>query len=154
MGAISEFVATFRRDLPMYLAIKEEVDKLCKAALRGKQILWQSCVEDPESLRKKFSDRISNYEDESKNIADVKDLVGGRFVLAYWTDFQYFEDEVKKKFNFMRQTQHPKHELNAISFQRRFRGYDGLHLSVKLPGDKNSQSCDPIIEPQVMSGYM
>ena len=154
MGAISEFVATFRRDLDCYIAINKEVEEHCKEALRDIELLWQSRVKRPESLEQKLRSRISNYQDEFENVADVKDLVAGRIILAHWTDFQHVEKVVKQVFTFKSQTQHPKHNYNAVSFQRRFRGYDGLHLYVKRPGDRDGQVCDPIIEIQVMTAFM
>lgn len=154
MGAISNFVATFRRDLDGYFAIKEEVEEHCKEALRDIEFLWQSRVKSPESLEQKLRSRISHYKDESENVADVKDLVAGRIILAHWTDFQHVEEVVKEKFTFKSQTQHPKQGYNARSFQRRFRGYDGLHLYVKRPGNKDGQDCDPVIEIQVMTAFM
>lgn len=154
MGAISDFIAAFRRDRDRYSTIEKEVEVLCKEALRDIEFLWQSRVKACESLEKKLRERIHDYNNESENVADVKDLVAGRIVLARWLDFQHVEEIVKQKFAFRSQTQHPKHGHNAINFQARFRGYDGLHFYVKRQGGTDEQSCNPVIEIQVMSAFM
>ena len=144
MGATSNFVATFLRDLDWCFAV-EEVEELRKKAPRNIELLWQHRVKSQKSLEQKLRSCISHYNDESANVADFKDLVAGKILLAHWKDFQHKEEVVKESSTFETQIQHPKLDHYAISFQRRFRGYDGLHLYVKPPGDKKRQSCDPTI---------
>ena len=155
MGAINDFVTAFGHDRDQYLAVEKEVEARCKEALRpGIEFLWQSRVKAPDSLEKKLRGRSKDYEDESENVADVKDLVAGRIILARWLDFQNVEGIVKQNFTCISQTQHPKHAHNAINFNTRFRGYDGLHFYVKQQGYIDEESCNPVIEIQVMSAFM
>ena len=155
MGAISDFVAAFIRDYGKYQTIEREVEAVCSNALRPDiEFLWQSRVKAPESLKKKLRDRVRDYENESENIADVKDLVAGRIILARWHDFKHVEEMVKQKFTYISQTQHPKHPQNAVNFKARFRGYDGLHFYLKRHGHTNEYSDNTVIEIQVMSAYM
>ena len=155
MGAINDFVTAFGRNSDQYLAVEKEVEARCKEALRpGIEFLWQSRVKAPDSLEKKLRGRSKDYHDEVENVADVKDLVAGRIILARWLDFQHVERIVKEIFTCISQTQHPKQAHNAINFNTRFRGYDGLHFYVKRKGDTEEQSCNPVIEIQVMSAFM
>ena len=155
MGAISDFVAAFTRDYEKYQTIERELEAVCSKALRPEiEFLWQSRVKASESLGKKLRGRVKDYENESQNVADVKDLVAGRIILARWYDFQRVEEIVKQNFTFISQTQHPKHAHNAVNFKARFRGYDGLHLYVKRRHPSAVQSIDPVIEIQVMSLFM
>ena len=154
MGAISDFVAAFCRDYDQYLTVEKEVEALCKDALRGIEFLWQSRVKAAESLEKKLKDRTDEYKNETENVADVKDLVAGRIILARWLDFEHVEEIVNQNFNVRGRTQHPKHGQNAVNLQARFRGYDGLHFHVTRQGSSDEQSCNPVIEIQVMSAFM
>ena len=155
MGAINDFVTAFGHNRNQYLAVEKEVEGRCKEALRpGIEFLWQSRVKAPDSLEKKLRGRSKDYDDEFENIADVKDLVAGRIILARWLDFQHVERTVKEIFTCISQAQHPKHAHNAINFNTRFRGYDGLHFYVKRKGNTDEQSCNPVIEIQVMSAFM
>ena len=155
MGPINDFVTAFGHDRDQYLAVEKEVEARCKEALRpAVEFLWQSRVKAPDSLEKKLRGRSKDYEDESKNVADVKDLIAGRIILARWLDFQNFERIMKQNFICISQTQHPKLAHNAINFNTRFRGYNGLHFYVRRQGDIDEQSCDPVIEIQVMSAFM
>lgn len=156
MGAISDFVAVFSRDSDKYLTIEKEVKALCEQALRAQHIefLWQSRVKATESLEKKLRDRIDNYNDESENVADVKDLVAGRIILARWLDIEHVEKIVGQLFNVKGRAQHPKHGQNTVNSQARFRGYDGLHFHVTRQGRSDQQSYKPVIEIQVMSAFM
>ena len=154
MAAISEFVAAFRRDTNKYRAIERELRARCETGLRGIEYLWQSRVKAPESLEKKLRGRIDEYMDERDNIADIKDLVAGRVILARWLDFEHVEKTVGQIFNVRGRTQHPKHGRNTVDFKTRFRGYDGLHFHVTLQGPSVRQSWNPVIEIQVMSAFM
>ncbi|KAL9628063.1 MAG: hypothetical protein Q9164_007405, partial [Protoblastenia rupestris] len=154
MGAISDFIAAFHRDRDQYFAIEKEVEALCKDRLRNIEFLWQSRVKEIESLEKKLRARIDEYKNESENVADVKDLVAGRIVLARWLDFKHVEEIVNQNFNLRDRAQHPKDGQNAVNLQARFRGYDGLHFHVTRRGLSNNQARNPVIEIQVMSAYM
>ena len=155
MGAISDFLAAFIRDYEKYRAIERELEALCSKALRpGIEFLWQSRVKAADSLEKKLSGRVKDYKNESENVADIKDLVAGRIILARWHDFQHVEEIVKQNFTYISQTQHPKQANNAVSFKARFRGYDGLHFYVQRQGPTDERSCNPVIEIQVMSAFM
>ena len=155
MGAISDFVAAFIRDYEKYRAIERELEALCSKALRPDvEFLWHSRVKAAESLEKKLRGRVKDYKNESENVADVKDLVAGRIILARWHDFQHVEDMVKQKFTYKSQTQHPKQANNAVNFKARFRGYDGLHFYVIRQCPTDETSCNPVIEIQVMSAFM
>ena len=155
MGSISDFVAAFVRDYENYQTIEKELEAICSKALRPDvEFLWQSRVKTSESLDKKLKGRVKDYENESDNVADVKDLVAGRIILARWHDFQRVEEIVKQNFTYISQTQHPKHAHNAVNFKARFRGYDGLHFYVKRRHPSAVQSIDPVIEIQVMSLFM
>ena len=155
MGAISDFVAAFIRDYEFYQTIERELEAICSKALRPDiEFLWQSRVKAPESLEAKLRGRVRDYENESENVADVKDLVAGRIILARWHDFQHVEEVVKQKFTYISQSQHPKHAHNAVNFKARFRGYDGLHFYLKLHGHANEKAYNTVIEIQVMSAFM
>ena len=155
MGAISDFVAAFTRDYEKYQTVERELKAVCSSALPPDiDFLWQSRVKTPESLEKKLRGRVRDYENESENVADVKDLVAGRIILARWHDFQHVEEMVKQNLAYISQTQHPKHAHNAVNFKARFRGYDGLHFYVKRRHPSAVQSIDPVIEIQVMSLFM
>ncbi|KAI4166728.1 MAG: hypothetical protein LQ343_007802 [Gyalolechia ehrenbergii] len=154
MGAISDFIAAFERDYDKYRIIEEKVKALCETALQDIEFLWQSRVKAKKSLEKKLTNQIRAYEDESQNVADVKDLVAGRIILARWLDFENVEKIVNQIFNVRGRTQHPKQGQNAVNFKSRFRGYDGLHFYVILQGPSDQQSWNPIIEIQVMSAFM
>ena len=156
MGAISDFIAAFERDYDRYSIIEKEVGALCRESLQqqGIEFLWQSRVKATESLEKKLRGRINDYKDEFENVADVKDLVAGRIILARWLDFEHVEEIVGQKFEVKGRTQHPKPGQNARTSQARFRGYDGLHFHVKRQGLSDQQSCIPVIEIQVMSAFM
>ena len=155
MGAITDFVAAFIRDNEKYQSLERELEAICREALQPDvEFLWQSRVKKPDSLEKKLRDRVTDYENESENVDDVKDLVGGRIILARWRDFQHVEEMVKQKFAYISQTQHPKHTHNAVNFKTRFRGYDGLHFYVKRHDHTNDKSYNTVIEIQVMSAFM
>ena len=155
MGAISDFVAAFVRDYEKYQTIERELEAVCSKALRPDiEFLWQSRVKAPESLETKLRGRLKDYENESENVADVKDLVAGRIILARWHDFQRVEEMVKQNFTYISQTQHPKHAHNAVNFKARFRGYDGLHFYLKRHGHTDEKSCNTVMEIQVMSAFM
>lgn len=154
MGTISDFVAAFSRDADKYMTLEKEVSARCEEALRGIEFLWQSRVKAAKSLEKKLTSRKKEYSDDSANIADIKDLVAGRIILARWLDFEHVEKKVNQIFNVEGRTQHPKHGRNAVNFKARFRGYDGLHFYVILQGPSDQQSRNSIIEIQVMSAFM
>ncbi len=154
METIADFIAAFSQNRDKYISIEKEVEACCKETLRGIEFLWQSRVKATKSLEKKLRSRVEDYKDESENVADIKDLVAGRIILARWLDFQHVEETVKQNFTYISQTQHPKHAHNAVNLKTRFRGYDGLHLYVKRPGHTNENFDDPIIEIQVMSAFM
>ena len=154
MGAISDFVNAFSRDADKYRTLEKDVSALCEKELCGIEFLWQSRVKAAKSLEKKLTSRINEYRDESENIADIKDLVAGRIILARWLDFEHVEKTVGQIFNVRGRTQHPKHGRNAVNFKARFRGYDGLHFYVTLRDPSDQQSLNPIIEIQVMSAFM
>ena len=155
MGSICDFVAAFKRDNEKYQTIERELEAVCSNALRPDvEFLWQSRVKAPESLEKKLRGRVSDYENESENVADIKDLVAGRIILARWHDFQQVEERVKQNFTYLSRTRHPKLPPNAVNFKTRFRGYDGLHFYVIFHGHTDEKSCNPVIEIQVMSAFM
>ena len=154
MGSISDFVAAFGKERDRYLAIEKDVEALCKKALRGIEFLWQSRVKATESLEAKLRDRMQDYKAESENVADVKDLVAGRIILARWLDFGNVEKVVGQTFDVRGRAQHPKHGQNTSNLKTRFRGYDGLHFYVTRRGLSDQQSCNPVIEIQVMSAFM
>jgi len=151
MGAINDFVTAFRRDYDKYLNIEKKARALCQETLQNIEFLWQSRVKATESLEKKLRDRIQDYKDESENVANVKDLVAGRIILARWLDFEHVEKIVNQIFNVRGRTQHPKHGRNAVNFKARFRGYDGLHFHMTLQDLPDQQSWNPVIEIQIMS---
>ena len=147
MGAISDFVEAFTRNYERYQTIERELEAVCSKALRPDiEFLWQSRVKTSESLERKLRGRVKDYENESKNVADVKDLVAGRIILARWHDFQHVEEMVKQNFTYISQTQHPKHAHNAVNFKVRFRGYDGLYFYVKRRHPSAVPLMDPVIE--------
>ena len=154
MGSISDFVAAFGQERDRYFPIEKDVEALCKKALRGIEFLWQSRVKATESLETKLRDRMQDYKAESENVADVKDLVAGRIILARWLDFEHVEKVVGQTFNVRGRAQHPKHGQNTVNLKARFRGYDGLHFHVTLRDPLHQRSCNPIIEIQVMSAFM
>lgn len=126
MGAIDEFIQAFIRDRSEYMNIEaqlgDQVRALCDNALQGNGYLWQSRVKEAESLEKKLRSRIHEYEDESQNVKDIKDLVGGRIVLAGQRHFEVAEKFIKQNFDIKDQSQHPK--LGRYSNER-FRGTMG-----------------------------
>ncbi|KAL9026075.1 MAG: hypothetical protein Q9196_005207 [Gyalolechia fulgens] len=155
MGAISDFLAAFSQDYDKYRTVEKEVKALCEEALQDIEFLWQSRVKAKESLEKKLRDRIGKYNnDESANVADIKDLVAGRIILARWLDFEHVERIIGQIFKVRGTTRHPKDERNAVNFNSRFRGYDGLHFHVTLQRPSDQQSWNPVIEIQVMSAFM
>lgn len=154
MGTIPDFRATFARDFEKYSAVEKAVEALCKERLRDIVFLWTSRVKDPASLEKKLKDRLHEYENEAANVADIKDLVGARIVLAHWNTISYVEKVIRQTFTFIARTQHPKQMQNLIDSETRFRGYDALHLYVSLQGGSSEPSWNPVIEIQVMTGFM
>ena len=154
MGAISSFVATFDRDFYKYSDIGKRVEALCKDKLQNTVFLWQSRVKSSASLEEKLRARSNEYEDEAANVADVRDLVGGRIILAHIEDIRHVERIVKKTFNLVRRTQHPKASEDIVDPETRFRGYNGLHLYVILQGHSEQECWNPVIEIQVMTVFM
>ena len=154
METIADFIVHVSQNRDKYITIEKEVEACCKEALQDIEFLWQSRVKAINSLEKKLRGRVKDYKDESENVADIKDLVAGRIILARWLDFQHVEQIVKQNFTYISQTQHPKQAHNAINFKARFRGYDGLHFYVKRRGGTDELSCNPVIEIQVMSAFM
>ncbi|KAL8944841.1 MAG: hypothetical protein Q9211_000448 [Gyalolechia sp. 1 TL-2023] len=155
MGAISDFVAAFSQDYDKYRTIEKKLRALCEEALQDIEFLWQSRVKTKESLEKKLKDRTSKYNnDESANVADIKDLVAGRIILARWLDFEHVEKILNQIFDVRETTRHPMDERNAVNVNSRFRGYDGLHFHVTLRPPSDQQSLNPVIEIQVMSAFM
>ena len=102
-------------------------------------------------MAKKLQDRTKDYGDDFKNVADVKDLVGGRIILARWPDLERVEKMVYQNFEVKGRSQHLKH-LSSIG--ARFRGYDGLHFHVIWRGSSAELCSDLVIEIQVMSAFM
>ena len=72
------------------------MEELRKKAPRNVEYLWQFHTKSPESLEQRLRSRISHHKDESANVADIKDLVAGRMLLAHWTNFQHKEEVVKE----------------------------------------------------------
>lgn len=153
MGAISDFVAAFDQERDKYLAIEKEVEALCKQALQGIEFLWQSRVKATKSLETKLTSR-TNYKDESENVADIKDLVAGRIILARWLDIGHVEEVMRRTFNVRHRAQHPKHGQNTVNPEARFPGYAGLHFHVTRQNPLHQGSCNPVIEIQAMSAFM
>ena len=154
MEVISDFVATFDQERDKYLAIEVEVEALCKQALRGIDFLWQSRVKATKSLEAKLRSRTKNYKNESENVADIKDLVAGRIILARWLDIAHVEKAVWQIFNVRGRTEHPKHGQITVNLNGRFRGYGGLYFHVTRRNPLQQGSCNPVIEIQVMSALM
>ena len=154
MGAISDFVAAFHHNRADYLNIEKKVRELCEQSLQGYQFLWQSRVKAAESLEKKLRDRNNSYQNESKNVDDIKDLVGGRIRLARHQDFENVINVIRQVFHKVDQSQHPKLGPNASKLQARFRGYDGLHVYVKFRDPADEPYSHLLIEIQVMTGFM
>lgn len=153
MGPIADFVAVFRKNRDDYAMIEKEVEALCKEALRGFEFLWQSRVKEADSLEVKLRRRNPEYEnDEFKNIAQIKDLVAGRVILARASDFVKVEEVVQQVFQVQGRRQHPKPQLDKEFSQERFRPYDGLHLHVTRRSAERYS--DLVIEIQVMSPFM
>ena len=111
-------------------------------------------MKEAKSLEKKLRDRIDEYKGEDENVADIKDLVGGRIILARWVDIKHVEKIVNEIFNVRSKTQHPKHEQNAVNLEARSRGYGALHFHLTRQGSPDERSCSPVIEIQVMSAFM
>lgn len=84
MEAISEFIAAFGRDFERYSTIEKRVEQLCRERLKDITFLWTSRVKNSASLERKLIKRRHEYDTEAANVADIKDLVGGRIVLARW----------------------------------------------------------------------
>lgn len=156
MGAISDFLAAFRRDCHKYLAVEKEFSIYCERALRAEGIdfLWQSRVKATESLETKLRDRNKEYKNEAENVADIKDLVAGRIILARWLDFERVKNIVNEKFNVKDQAQHPKNGKSSVTSKTRFRGYDGYHFHVTQRTLPIQEFGNLVIEIQVMSAFM
>ena len=154
MESISDFVGAFRRDQDKYERLKEQAGRLYKDTLRGIEFLWQARVKSAQSLEKKLRDRQKNYENEADNVADIKDLVAERIILARWKDFGPVEEKVRQTFVLESRMQHPKQRPGAITLRQRFRGYDGLHLWVKLKDKSNDEDSNQVFEIQVVSAFM
>ena len=154
MGAIHDFVAGFRRDYEKYRKLEIEIKERCEEALSHVEFVWRSRVKSDKSLQKKLEDRAQKYRNENENVADIKDLVGGRIILARWLDFEDVERTLNRIFNVKGRTQHPKSKRNAENLNKRFRGYDGLHFHMTLQSSPKESSWNPTFEIQVMSGFM
>lgn len=155
MGTIPKFVETFRRDREVFARIEKEVETLCKEKLLDYNIKfsWQSRVKKAASLQKKLEDRGNLYANEIDNVADVKDLVGGRVIVTRQKDFGLVEEMIKKNFNIQGRSQHPKAEENLVTLSARSRGYDGLHFHVTRRNSRDERYGDLLIEIQVMSAF-
>lgn len=153
MSLIADCVAVFRKNRDDYAMIEKEVEALCKEALRGFEFLWQSRVKEADSLEIKLRRRNPEYEnDEFKNIAQIKDLVAGRVILARASDFVKVEEIVQQVFQVQGRRQHSKSQLDKEFSQERFRPYDDLHLHVTRRSAERYS--DLVIEIQVMSSFM
>lgn len=154
MGTISNFVVAFQRDRPQYETIEKEIEILCRTALRGIESLWQSRVKSATSLEDKLRARNDKYENESANVADACDLIGGRIILARLLDIEKVERILKEIFSLRSRSQHPKPGRDIGNLQARFRGYDGLHFYVTRRGPSSIRLPELVIEIQVMSPFM
>ena len=152
--SISEFVAVFRRDRSHYEIVEKNVEFLCKNALQGIDFLWQSRVKSPISLEVKLKARNDNYSNEAANVADARDLVAGRIILARWLDIEKVENILKGTFNVVNRSQHPKLGRDIGNLQARFRGYDGLHFYVTRQVPASVPLGNLVIEIQIMSAFM
>ena len=154
METIQDLVTALSRNRSKYTAIEKRVETEIKEKLRSPKFLWESRVKSPASLEKKLKDRTNMYENEAANVANVWDLVGCRIIVASFPDVSQIEEFVQKTFIVVHRTQHPKDNQNIVDSEKRFRGYDALHLYVELQGGSNEQCRNQIIEIQVMSGFM
>ena len=155
MDSIFTFVEAFSQDRDDYVNIAREVEKTCKENLRisGTQFLWQFRVKSVDSLIQKLRDCEYRYGSVADNVADIKDLVGGRLVLARWTDREHVEEMLKTNFEIINRAQHPKPRLEVTS-QARFRGYDALHFYIRRRPSSESRHNKLVIEIQVMTSFM
>ena len=155
MGSIDEFLETFKDSRKEYLQIETElgtqVRALCDRALKGHRYLLETRVKEIDSLEMKLRGRRHLYDNESQNVKDIKDLVGGRIILASQLDIGHVEKVIKENFNVKGTTQHPQMGLNK---NQRFRGYSGLHFHVIWRQPPIERYQDLIIEIQVMSAFM
>lgn len=156
MGAISEFLEDFGRDRDWYAAIEKEVETLCKEKLKNQKVnfTWQSRVKEVGSLQKKLEARVHNYETETDNVADLKDLVAGRVILTRWKDFGLVENVIHENFEIRGRSQHPKVAQNQVTLHERFRGYDGLHFHVVRRDSEDERYSNLVVEIQVISAFM
>ena len=155
MGAIDEYVKAFARDRHEYQEIEarlaSQIRELCEKSLRSNDYLWQSRVKEVASLEQKLRGREKNYDNESANIKDIKDLVGGRIILARHVDVATVEEIIGRTFTILDRNQHPKLDLRR---EQRFRGYDGLHFHVTMREHRIEKYCNITIEIQIMSAFM
>lgn len=154
METIADLVADLDRNRDKYCATGKRVKTKFEEKLRHTPYLWQSRVKTPASLEQKLTDRSSKYDNEAANVADVRDLVGIRIILAFYNDVRQIEKFVKKTFKVVHQTQHPKDDINIVDSGKRFRGYNALHLYVTLHSRSDEQYWNPVVEIQVMTGFM
>lgn len=150
MDSIAGFVAHFSENIAQYTEIKTKLETSCREKLPGINFFWESRVKDPISLRKKLLDRQSRYLDQSANVADIKDLVGGRIIFYNWQDLERIQSIINEVFNVKERSQLPKH---AMDITERFRGYSGLHFHIVWPHFESSCP-DLTLEIQVMSPCM
>jgi len=110
-------------------------------------------VKEADSLEIKLRRRNPEYEnDEFKNIAQIKNLIAGRVILARASDFVKVEEVVQQVFQVQDRRQHSKPQLDKEFSQKRFRPYDDLHLHVTRRSAERYS--DLVIEIQVMSPFM
>jgi len=153
MEAISEFVEAFHRQQTQHKTIEKEVETLCRTLLDGKiKFSWQSRVKEAGSLKEKLEARRHQYQNDTDNINDIKDLVAGRIILTRWNDFPLVEKAIEENFQVKTRSQHPKSGQGTL--QQRFRGYDGLHLYVTRNVSEHEPYSNLLIEIQVQSAFM
>ena len=156
MGAIADFVEEFRCSRQHYLKIEESLGLQIKALfrdnIRSNEYIWQSRVKEVASLEKKLRKRNHEYKnDESRDVREIMDVIGGMIILVRQTDFHKVEEIIKRNFTVEHRSQHPQWGLGS---DQRFRGYNGLHLYITR-GDRSYVKCsNHFIEIQIMSPFM
>jgi ppGpp synthetase/RelA/SpoT-type nucleotidyltranferase len=146
---VSQQLALFLTQQPLYQSIKDKVDKF-EDRLKEKKIrfLWQSRVKTSESLQGKLQKRQAEGKDIS--ISKLVDLIGARIVLFRNIDWPAVDELIKAECNLEEDPiQHPTLEEHCDRRGERFRGYDGLHYRTSLKSS-NEQESKVMIEFQVV----
>ena len=108
MDTISNFVQEFGNKRKDYEELEQWLSKTCVEKLGEIHFLWESRVKAADSLETKLRRRNDEYKTEADNVADIKDLVGIRIILARWKDFGLVENMVRQTFDVQNRSQHSK----------------------------------------------